>query len=195
MLHFFFFQKKGYDNVSLNGIAREAGFAKSNIYRYYSSKEEIFLNIYSELLVKWSEDCLNSFRKLDENPQPSIFAESLIQSLLRHQERLDLMPYLMISLEKNTSIEQLRKFKRLVKELMTHFVFEVSRIYPNARKDKIPSFLVTLNASILYQWSSYTGNVILDQLYEEEEFFGLKPDFKKSIEVSTQILIDGINKT
>jgi len=36
------FKKNGYDKVSFNGIAAEAGFTKSNMYRYFSSKEDIF---------------------------------------------------------------------------------------------------------------------------------------------------------
>ena len=35
------FRTREYDSISLNGIAREAGFAKSNIYRYFSSREEM----------------------------------------------------------------------------------------------------------------------------------------------------------
>ncbi len=52
------FKKSGYDNVSFNGIASEAGFTKSNMYRYFSSKEEIFLNIFSDLFGNWVDECV-----------------------------------------------------------------------------------------------------------------------------------------
>jgi len=52
---FSLFKKNGYDKVSFNGIAAEAGFTKSNMYRYFSSKEEIFLNIFANLFEAWFE--------------------------------------------------------------------------------------------------------------------------------------------
>ena len=36
------FTDSGYDEISLNGIARSAGINKANVYRYFSSREEIF---------------------------------------------------------------------------------------------------------------------------------------------------------
>lgn len=47
------FKKRGYENVTLNGIAVEAGFTKSNLYRSFSSREEIFLSIFSGLFSEW----------------------------------------------------------------------------------------------------------------------------------------------
>jgi AcrR family transcriptional regulator len=43
------YKKKSYESISFNAIAVEAGFTKSNMYRYFSSKEEIFLNIFAQL--------------------------------------------------------------------------------------------------------------------------------------------------
>lgn len=39
------FFSKGYDNVSMNSIATEAGLAKSTLYIYFNTKEELFYEI------------------------------------------------------------------------------------------------------------------------------------------------------
>ncbi|WP_231870349.1 MULTISPECIES: TetR/AcrR family transcriptional regulator [unclassified Marinomonas] len=46
---FTLFKEKGYEGVSFNGIAAQAGFTKSNMYRYFTSKEEVFLNVFGDL--------------------------------------------------------------------------------------------------------------------------------------------------
>jgi len=42
------FAELEYEEISLNAIAREAGFSKPNVYRYFSTREEIFLAIFEE---------------------------------------------------------------------------------------------------------------------------------------------------
>jgi AcrR family transcriptional regulator len=42
------FDAEGLDGVSLNAVAREAGIAKSNLYRYFESREAIFLALLNE---------------------------------------------------------------------------------------------------------------------------------------------------
>lgn len=46
---FSLFAKKGYAGTSMNDIAKEVGINKASLYSHYSSKEEIFLNIYESV--------------------------------------------------------------------------------------------------------------------------------------------------
>ena len=47
---FTLFKNNGYDKVSFNAIAVEAGFTKSNMYRYFCSKDEIFFKCLCQLV-------------------------------------------------------------------------------------------------------------------------------------------------
>ncbi len=100
---FTLFKKNGYDNVSFNGIASEAGFTKSNMYRYFSSREEIFLNVFADLFEKWVEDCIRRLQKLDQKEAISNFARIWVESHKSHTQFLDLTPILFVSLERNSS--------------------------------------------------------------------------------------------
>src|SRR5579871_1753669 len=51
------FKRDGLDNVSLNDIAREVGVAKSNIYRYFDSREHIYLVVLQRLAAQF-EQCI-----------------------------------------------------------------------------------------------------------------------------------------
>jgi AcrR family transcriptional regulator len=41
------FFSRGYENASMDEVAREAGFTKRTIYMYFSSKEQIYYEIMS----------------------------------------------------------------------------------------------------------------------------------------------------
>lgn len=49
-------EENGAGRVGLNAIARRTGLAKSNIYRYFESREHIFLALFSSEWAAWTEE-------------------------------------------------------------------------------------------------------------------------------------------
>ncbi len=186
------FKKKGYDNVSFNGIASEAGFTKSNMYRYFKSKEEIFLNIFAELFEKWSENCIKYLQTLEQNTNVSNFAETWVNTLLSHQQFLDLTPILFLSLEKNSSYEQLTQFKKLSGNYLHNISVEICRVYPELDGKIAYSFLDLSYSAMSSFWAKSTQNETLEKIYKQDIFKELKPDFEKDLRSSIEIIIHGI---
>ncbi|TPH13971.1 TetR family transcriptional regulator [Litorilituus lipolyticus] len=186
------FSANGYDKVSFNGIAAEAGFTKSNMYRYFSSKEEIFLNVFAKLFEQWFEDYNHRLQQLNENEKVEIFAKTWVDSFLAHPKLMDLMPILFTSLESNSSYQQLQSFKRLSKGLLYQITLEISRIYPQIQGDKAFRFLSLGYASTVNCWTANAQNEVLKKLYQEEEFKDLKPNFDYDLTESIVIAIRGL---
>ncbi len=186
------FKKKGYDNVSFNGIASEAGFTKSNMYRYFKSKEEIFLNIFAELFENWSDDCIQKLQELKQNEVVSKFAETWVDTLLSHQQFLDLTPILFLSLEKNSSYEQLLEFKKQSKKLLYNIAMEVCRIYPELDGIRAYNFLDLSYSAMSNFWAKSTHNETLIKIYSQDMFKELKPNFEKDLISSIEIIVHGI---
>lgn len=189
---FLLFKQNGYDKVSFNNIAAEAGFTKSNMYRYFSSREEIFLNIFSELFERWLDDCCKRLRALEQGAEPSQYADIYVQSLLAHRQFLDLTPILFTSLESNSSYEQLVEFKRLAKGLLFKLAMEIGRIYPEMDMEKAFKLLNLSHAATSSGWAAASDNAALNKLYEQEEFQELKPDFERDLSSAIEIFIRGI---
>ncbi len=189
---FTLFKKNGYDNVSFNGIASEAGFTKSNMYRYFSSKDEIFLNVFAELFENWVEDCCKRLQKLKQDEEIKHFSKTYVNSLMSHQQFLDLTPILFLSLEKNSSFEQLLEFKKLAKNLLYKITIEISRIYPDIRGEKAFKFLSLGHAATSSYWAAATQNETLKKIYQQDEFKELKPSFEKDLTTSIEIFIHGL---
>jgi len=189
---FTLFKKKGYENVSFNGIAVEAGFTKSNMYRYFSSREEIFLNIFSVLFEKWVADCLKQLGKLKVNENVEQFSKIYVKTLKRHSEFLDLTPLMFISLEKNSSYEQLIEFKRLAKNLLYGITLEISRIFPEIKNERAFKFLNLSHAATTNYWAGTMQNDSLRKVYKLEEFKELKPNFEKDLTSAIEIIVHGL---
>jgi len=189
---FTLFKKNGYDKVSFNGIATEAGFTKSNMYRYFSSKEEIFLNVFAELFEQWFEECCNGLNKLEQDTEIKHFAQTWVQSLLSHPQFLDLTPILFTALEKNSSFEQLLEFKKLAMSLLYRISIEISRIYPDIQGEQAFQFLTLSYAAMANFWAANSQSEALQQIYQLEEFAALTPNFEQDLTTSIEIIIRGL---
>lgn len=190
---FSLFKKKGYDNTSFNGIAAEAGFTKSNMYRYFSSKEDIFLNVFGELFEAWFEDYNQRLKSLPQSADFTHFAKAWTESFLSHLQFLDLVPILFVSLEKNSSFEQLVVFKRLSSALLYQLTLEINRIYPEVQGDNAFKFLNLSYAATSNYWAASTENEALIKIYQMEEFKPLKTDFENDLLQGVQIIIQGLH--
>jgi len=190
---FSLFKKQGYQKVSFNAIALEAGFTKSNMYRYFSSKEEIFLNIFSTLFERWHQDCTARLQQLEKNAPLDQFADAWVASNLAHPQFLELTPILFVSLESNSSFEQLLEFKQLSLDLLYQLAVSITEVYPDVQGEKAFSFLTLSFAATANYWAAQTQqNDALTKIYQLEQFQMLKPDFEKSLKTSIEIIIRGI---
>lgn len=54
------FRVKGYDGTSINVMAREAGISKESIYRYFGSKEDLFLAVVERELAVYRQGMLET---------------------------------------------------------------------------------------------------------------------------------------
>ena len=189
---FTLFKKKGYDKVSFNAIAVEAGFTKSNMYRYFNSKDDIFLNVFAELFKQWVEDFSQELQSLAQETAAIHFAKAWINTLLAQQKLLDLMPILFTSLERNSSFEQLLEFKRLSMGLLYRLTLDITRIYPDIEGERAFKLLTLSYAATSNSWAASKQSEALEKLYHMEEFQVLKPDFEKDLTSAIEIIIHGL---
>ena len=56
------FLSKGFDGTSINVMAREAGISKESIYRYFGSKEDLFLAVVERELAVYRQGMLDTTR-------------------------------------------------------------------------------------------------------------------------------------
>lgn len=189
------FKQKGYNNVSFNGIASEAGFTKSNMYRYFSSKDDIFLNVFADLFQTWVNDFTAQLQALPKNATAKKFAHAWVHSLLAQPKLLDLMPLLFTSLEKNSSFEQLVEFKSLSMNLLYGLTLDITRIYGDIADEKAFRLLTLSYAATANYWAANSQSEALKKVYQLEKFQMLKPNFEKDLIAAIEVIIYGLKAT
>jgi len=124
------FAKGSYDEVSLNGIARESGMSKPNIYRYFSSREEIFLHIFAEEQDRFFDRLTASLKELGPSPEVSDMVKVWVENSVESPDLMALLPTLGTSLEKNSSVDQLVLFKKQGFERMRRLASLLHQLHP-----------------------------------------------------------------
>jgi AcrR family transcriptional regulator len=114
----------GVRTVSLGAVAEAVGLAKSNIIRYFGTREEIYLELLTEEWRQWAEAA--STRLHDAGDTAEAMA-ALAETIVDRPLFCDLLSHASTSLEQNVSVPAARTFKHAVHDLLTEMGTEVAR--------------------------------------------------------------------
>ena len=97
------FQKKGLENVTLADIAENVGTVKSNIYRYFDSREHIYLRVLQRQASEWEKRVMPALEALKRKGTAAKAAEVLTRSFIQSVEYSTLITVITTVLEKALS--------------------------------------------------------------------------------------------
>ncbi|WP_163468679.1 TetR/AcrR family transcriptional regulator [Fusobacterium sp. IOR10] len=142
------FDKRKYLDITLAEIAKETNFTRGNLYKYVSSKEEIYLLViadeFAQLVGDLQVKICKKFSKEVEN-----FANILALTISEHERFLKLYSILYAFLEKNVSEEKLIEFKESFSEVMSEFVKVVQTAFPELNSKEIRKFIEILGCFVI----------------------------------------------
>lgn len=104
------FDTMQYHEITLALIANETAFTRGNLYKYITSKEEIFMLVILDEVRDWIKDLEDN---INDNMSGDIkgFSETWANITFRHIRLLKLMTLLFAILERNVPLDRLVKFK------------------------------------------------------------------------------------
>ncbi len=105
------FAARPYHEITLTTIADELGWSRANLYKYVSTKEEIFLLLTADECRSYFDDLLAAFPK-GCGLSPATVAEVWAGIANAHQEYFRLGDLLAAIVETNVTVERLVDFKR-----------------------------------------------------------------------------------
>lgn len=134
------YERYTFEEITYLCIAAEANFTRSNLYKYFSTKEEIFLELLGQDFVHFRKSLARALRA-GKVSSVSQCATVWARTLIKHERLLKLFSILYTSLERNASLESLTKFKKTAKEELTALAGLLSDIFPNLPPEKTVQFL------------------------------------------------------
>jgi len=185
------YETRSFEEITFVLIAKEAKFTRSNLYKYFSSKEEIFLEFLSHDIGLWRKDVMANLKPGTIHSVKE-FASKRVRLLVRHERLIKLMSILHNALEKNVSIEKLTEFKRGAKEELFVLADVLCRLFPNLTIEKAANFLDLQIASAVGLFQMTDLSEIQQQILDDPEFAVLKLDFATCFQESVEYLLNGI---
>ena len=105
------FAKRPYHEITLTTIAEELGWSRANLYKYVTTKEEIFLLLTADECDAYFEALLAALPEGREFA-PAEAADAWADVAAEHQEYFRLGDLLTTIVETNVTVERLMDFKR-----------------------------------------------------------------------------------
>jgi AcrR family transcriptional regulator len=185
------FTDHDYDAVSLQAIAGRAGLAKSALYRYFETKEEIFLQLYLEDLRKWIVAVELALAPHPGCNDPGRVARALTRNLLRHPRLASLQALLSGVLERNVSVESVAAFKMAVIEPTSRLAIAVAAALPALTPTQLNRFLIYLHAISAGLWPMAHHGPALEEVLNRPEIAPMRTDFGRDLTGALEAILHG----
>ena len=131
--------KEGFDAVTFKEIANMTSLSRSSLYNYYTTKEEIFLDVLQEDYLLWQGELQKRFEDAPSMSK-SAYCMFLAMSLLKHERLLQLMSIHLTHLENNCREERLTAFDKTCSKIIPIIDASLSKFFPQTPPDVKSTF-------------------------------------------------------
>ena len=121
------FDSSPYSEITLTTIAEKLGWSRANLYKYVTTKEEIFLEISSEKMSVYYNSLISAFPD-GNNFTLDVIAEVWAGILNANQDYMRYVSYLNPVIETNVTVERLALFKKKYYDLAYAFRDRLSQM-------------------------------------------------------------------
>jgi AcrR family transcriptional regulator len=154
----------GVRNVTLGAVAEAVGLAKSNLARYFATREEIYLELLAQEWRGWAQDLSVRLPATRGRAQA---AAAVAETIAARPLFCDLLSQVSTTLEHNVSIPAARDFKYAMHDVLATTAAELARATrlsePEARE------LLGLAAGLAgLLWPLVNPPAVLEQLYAQD---------------------------
>lgn len=184
-------ETEGFDKVSLNGIARHAGVAKSNIYRYFESREDIYLQLLKKDWSEWLDNLESSLGPYENSNDANAMATLLAEQVAAAPRMCQLISVLASVLENNLSEEVLLGFKLESVNLGMRLIASIHKCLPNIQQANLLPSTQSIIALIAGLWPLANPNPVVEKVMKRPELAPFKMEFKSALENAIKLTIKG----
>ena len=184
--------RNGIDATTLNAIAIEAGLAKSNLYRYFESREEILIRLLGAeagiLIAEISEAYAKLPQKNDLEKMAQIFAKSCHE----HPRFCLLISQMAPILERNISVERIIETKRgfiPMQEQMARAIYEAAPSLGETGAETTLKTSITLVAGL---WPIACPSETVAEALKHPDIEHFQQDFEGTLAHTMHCLMAGI---
>lgn len=186
------FQGGPWSGLTMAQVAQGIGLSKAALYRYFDTKETLFLAVEEAQLTLW---LLELGERLDALRRPSSaeqVAEVLSASLARRPAMARLLALLHVELEQNLQQAEALRFKRALHALLSRLGAQLARAAGLASPEAGLRAALTLHALIIGLWQLSDPPPQLARLLETGRLKELRVEFHPALREGAAALLRGL---
>jgi AcrR family transcriptional regulator len=183
------FQKNGLENVSLTDIAREVGLSKSNIYRYFESREHIYLVVLQRLAVRFEQRLYPPIKKLNGKGSVAKVADIMTQAYIDSPEYGELITVVNSVLEKRLTPPLIINFRAVFLERRKRLAAVLASALPAISAEKMLPFTLHIFLHVPGLWTFCYPRPDSEKLLNEPEHRHLKLDFRREMTLFLEAIL------
>ncbi len=183
------FEAKGLENVSLNDIAKRVGIAKSNLYRYFDSREHIYLRVLQRLAGEWEQRLYPALEKLKGKGTPAKVAAVITEALLQSASYCVLITVINSVLEKNLTPSLVVDFRTVFLECRQRFAGVLSSAMPGVTTAQIYPLVLHIFAHAAGLWPLCHPSTASREMLAQPGFAHLDLDFQTEMRRFLRMLL------
>lgn len=185
------FDEIPYHEISLSKIGEKINFTRANLYKYISSKEDIFLFILldeTKAAVKEMEEHLIKEQPIETNEFATIWTDILI----RHPRFLKLLSLLYMTIEQNANLDALIKFKNSIASVTSSVMNIIMHNLPSFTFEEAAKVMDYAMSLVISRYSVCYPAKIQKEAVEKSDFPYVFPDFEKTYREGLVLIINGL---
>ena len=185
------FWEKGLENVTLTDIGNKAGTAKSNLYRYFESREHIYLVTLQKVAADWEKKVRTQLQELAGKGTVSKVADVITDSFIQAKPYSGLITVINTVLEKNLSPKLVANFRSAFLERRKRLSADLAAALPGATAEAIFPLTLHIFTHVAGLWPLCHPSPSSQKMLEEPEFAHLNLNFKVEMSNFLRVLLKG----
>ncbi|MFI7699999.1 TetR family transcriptional regulator [Nonomuraea sp. NPDC049480] len=182
-------RQSGVRTVSLRAVAAAAGLAKSNVVRYFGTREEIYLELAAEEWQGWREAATERLRAAGG---PGDVVDALAETLEARPLMCDLLGYVSGSLEHNVSLEAARAFKVALLDVGADLGAQVARATGLTDGEALELVGVATGLAAFLYPMAHPSPVLAELYAQEPRFAAARPPFLPTLKRALTAFLAGL---
>jgi AcrR family transcriptional regulator len=162
-------------------LAREVGLAKSNIYRYFESREHIYLVVLQRLAALFEQRIYTELGRIKGKGSATKVADALIAAYLASPEYGELITVVNSVLEKRLTPELVVNFRTVFLERRRRLTAALVRALPGATPERMLPVTLHIFLHVPGLWTFCFPRADSKKLLDRPEHAHLRVDFRKEM--------------
>ena len=185
------FDADGPNGAGLNAIAARAGFTKSNVYRYFESREQVLLELFQQEFARLTEAMEQAISGSGSGDAASL-ADTMATTFLAHPRCCALMAILSSTLEQNVSEETIAHLKMFMSDQSRRIVGALQARIPSASAEDCAWAVAMAGSLLAGMWPGAHPPPAAQSVLARPDYAHLRMDMARDLPRAIRALLDSI---